>query len=105
MQPLTIFVSQFLKPVLKGFNPIILILMRNWKLILSEKYYTYCTPKKVVFQKGKKGDGTLYITAYNNIATFYIANNSIAIIEKINALNGYNIVKDIKVQLEPKIII
>ncbi|GMO63885.1 MAG: hypothetical protein Ta2D_10750 [Rickettsiales bacterium] len=106
MQPLSIFVNDFLKPVLKGFNPIVLVLMRNWKLLMGEKYCTFCSPNKVIFPKGKKDEnGTLYITAYNNIVSFYITNNSALIIEKINMLNGGHLIKEIKVQLEPKVII
>ena len=78
--------------------------MRNWKNIVSEKYFEFCEPDKVTFQKNKKNNGTVYIKCFNNVVSFYIENNKFFIIEKINAIFGYSLISNIKIKQDPKII-
>jgi hypothetical protein len=72
---------------------------------MGSSYCKFCNPEKITFQKNKKGDGVLYVKVFNNIASFYIVNNVDIIVEKINVLYGYRIVKDIKVKQDPKLVL
>jgi len=92
------------KPFLKNYSPVILILKRNWKNIFGEKYFEFCEPEKVYFQKDKKNDGVLYIIAFNAVISFYIDNNKEFILEKINSIFGYKLIKDLRIKQNPKII-
>ena len=90
--------KDLLKPILKNYSPIILILKRNWCNILGEKYYEFCEAENVYFSKNKKNHGILNIICFNNVISFYIENNKFFILDKINAIFGYCLIQDIKVK-------
>ena len=96
--------KNLLKPILKNYSPIILILKRNWHSILGERYYEFCEAEKVCFSKNKKNQGVLNITCFNNVISFYIENNKLFILDKINAIFGYCLIQDIRIRQQPKII-
>lgn len=96
--------KDLLKPILKNYSPIILILKRNWQNILGEKYYEFCEAENIYFSKNKKNHGILNIICFNNVISFYIENNKFFILDKINAIFGYCLIQDIKVKQQPKII-
>ena len=96
--------KNLLKPILKNYSPIILILKRNWFNILGAKYYEFCEAENVYFHKNKKNCGILTIVCFNNIISFYIENNKFFILDKINAIFGYNLIQDIRIKQQPKII-
>ena len=96
--------KDLLKPILKNYSPIILILKRNWQNILGEKYYKFCEAENVYFSKNKKNHGILNIICFNNVISFYIENNKFFILDKINAIFGYCLIQDIKVKQQPKMI-
>ena len=104
MKDIDFLLKDLLKPILKGYSPLLLILKKNWLNIIGEKYYEFCEVDKVIFPKNKKNDGILYIICFNNIISFYIENNKIFVIEKINAMFGYNLIQDIKIKQKPKFI-
>lgn len=104
MKDVEFLLKNILKPVLKNYSPIILILKRNWQNILGERYYEFCEAEKVFFNKNKKNDGILYIVCFNNVISFYIENNKFFIIEKINSIFGYSMIKNLKIIQRPKII-
>lgn len=104
MKEIDSIVKDILKPILKSYSPVILIVKRNWANLMGEKYYEFCEPEKATFKKGKKNDGTLYIKCFNNVISFYIENNKLFILEKINSIFGYNLIGDIRIKQEPKII-
>lgn len=104
MKEINFIVKSIIKPILKDYSPVILIIKRNWANILGEKYFEFCEPEKIFFQKNTKGNATLYITAFNPVISFYIENNKFFILEKINSIFGYSIIKDIKIKQNPKII-
>ncbi len=104
MKEINFIVRDIIKPILKNYSPVIIIIRRNWGSIVGEKYYDFCEADKVFFQKNKKNDGNLYVKCFNNVISFYIENNKLFIIEKINALFGYHLIGDIKIKQEPKII-
>ena len=104
MKDIDFLLKDLLKPILKGYSPLLLILKKNWLNIIGEKYYEFCEVDKVIFPKNKKNDGILYIICFNNIISFYIENNKIFVIEKINAMFGYNLIQDIKIKQKPKLI-
>jgi hypothetical protein len=104
MMNLGIFVDKLLKPILKDYSPTLLILNRNWSSIVGDKYREYCIPDKVIFVKNTKNNGILYIKVFNSVVSFYIDNNKKILIEKINTIFGYSMIKDIKLKQEPKIV-
>lgn len=104
MKEINFIVKNVLKPILKNYSPVILIIRRNWNTLLSEKYYEFCEPEKVSFKKDKKNDATLYIKCFNTVISFYIENNKMFILEKINSIFGYNLIGDIKIRQDPRII-
>lgn len=104
MKDIDYLLKDLLKPILKNYSPLLFILKKNWLNIIGEKYFEFCEVEKVIFSKNKKNDGILYIICFNNIISFYIENNKIFIIEKINAMFGYNLVQDIKIKQKPKLI-
>ena len=104
--------KKILKPILKNYSPILLILKRNWENIIGSKYYKYCQPEKCNFKKQLidgniktiKYDGTLYIVCFNSVVSFFIENNKLYIIEKINIIFGRKLISQIKIKQNPKII-
>lgn len=104
MKEINYLLQDLLKPILKNYSPIILILKRNWSTILGEKYYEFCEAETVYFAKNKKNNGTLTVICFNNVIAFYIENNKSFILEKINAIFGYCLIQDIKIKQQPKII-
>ncbi len=104
MKEINIVVKDVIKPILKNYSPVIIIIRRNWNAIIGERYFDFCEADKVFFQKNKKNDGNLYVKCFNNVISFYIENNKLFIIEKINSIFGYHLINDIKIKQEPKII-
>lgn len=104
MKDINYLVRDIVKPITKNYSPVLLILTRNWKNIIGEKYADFCEVEKISFQKNKKNDGTIYIKAFNNVISFYIENNKEFILEKINAIFGYSLISKIFIKQTPKII-
>ena len=104
MKEINFIVRNLVKPILKDYSPVLLILKRNWENLLGQKYFEFCEAEKVYFQKYKKNSGILYIFAFNSVVSFYISNNKSFIIEKINSIFGYNLIVDIKIKQTPKIV-
>ena len=104
MKEINFFVKDIVKPILKNYSPVIIIIRRNWASIVGEKYFDFCEPDKVFFQKNKKNDGNLYVKCFNNVISFYIENNKFFILEKINSIFGYHLIADIKIKQEPKLV-
>ena len=104
MPDINIPIQNLLQPILKNYSSSLLIIKRNWDKIISQKYKDYCIATKTTFKKDTHNQGSLYITCFNNVASFYIEKNKLFIIEKINVLFGYNVISDLKIKQEPKII-
>ena len=104
MKEIDTVVKDILKPILKNYSPVILIMRRNWNTLIGEKYYEFCEPERILFKKDKKNDATLYIKCFNSVISFYIENNKMFILEKINSIFGYNLIGDIKIKQDPRII-
>lgn len=104
MKEINYLLKGLLKPILKNYSPVLIILKRNWFNIIGEKYYEFCEVEKIYFQKNKKNEGTLNIICFNNVISFYIENNKFFIIEKINAIFGYCLIKNLKIKQIPKIV-
>jgi len=104
MKDINFVIRNVVKPITKNFSPVLLILIRNWQNIIGEKYYEFCEVEKVLFPKGKKNNGTIYINAFNNVISFYIENNKFFILDKINSIFGYGLISNIKIKQLPKIV-
>lgn len=104
MKEINFVVKNVLKPIMKNYSPILVIIRRNWESIMGEKYFEYCEPEKVTFGKDKKNNGTLYIKCFNAVISFHVEHNKMYILEKINSIFGYNLVGNLKIKQEPKVI-
>jgi hypothetical protein len=104
MKQIGFLVEQLLKPILKDYSPVKLIIKRNWEDIIGNTHYKYCDLDKVIFLKNKGNCGAIYIKIYNSPTSFFIENNKSVIIERINILFGYTIINSVKIKQEPKII-
>ena len=87
--------SSFVKK--KGNFIIINNLIKNWQQIIGKQCFELCAPKKVKFDKGRKNNGVLTITAKSSAAAFYIEINSSQIIENIASYYGYKIISKINI--------
>ncbi|MCE3255530.1 MAG: hypothetical protein K0R25_1024 [Rickettsiaceae bacterium] len=105
LSPLTDKIGQVLKPIFAKRKDDFLILgnlSKNWQKIVGEKCWQFCHPKKVKFEKNKKANGVLSISAYNSSIGFYLEANSSQIIENIASYYGYKIISEIRIIQEPK---
>lgn len=94
-------VKNNLKFLKKYYHPGILTLRKNWEGIMGRECFKYCKPVKLSGRKNQK-NAVLHVVAYNPVPAFYIDNNKLYILDKINTLFGYNAVSDIKIKQEPR---
>ena len=66
----------------------------NWEKIVGQKYLNYSYPSKITLDKEQK-HGSLYVVSSNPAVSFYLNNNKIYILEKINTFFGYNAIQNI----------
>lgn len=104
MKDINFVIREVIKPITKNYSPVLLILMRNWQNVMGEKYYEFCEVERVLFPKNKKIGGVIHINAFNNIISFYIENNKLFLLEKMNAIFGYSLFADIKIKQLPKLV-
>jgi len=109
--PLEKNISQILKPIFvkgrKNKDSFLVInnLNKNWQKIIGEKCWQFCAPKKIKFEKNKKADGVLAISANNSAIAFYLEAGTNQIIENIASYYGYKIISDIRIIQEPKVLV
>lgn len=72
----------------------------NWEKIVGQKYLNYSYPSKITLDNEQK-HGSLYVVSSNPIASFYLNNNKIYVLEKINTFFGYNAIQKIYVIENP----
>ncbi|NBV06089.1 MAG: DUF721 domain-containing protein [Proteobacteria bacterium] len=97
--------SDFLKPIFQGSKKeFILInnLVKNWQEVVGVKYFNFCYPKSVNFNKDKSVGGKLTIAVYNSSVGFFLENNSELIIERIARFYGFKAISKIIIKQEPK---
>jgi len=102
MREVRFIVDSIIKPALKGHQPALLIIKRNWDSIITDRYRSSCEAEKVSFKRGEKNYGVLYIVSFNGVASFYIENNRMFVIDKINTIFGYSLIQEIKIRQEPR---
>ncbi len=99
-------ISEVLKPIFtKKKDNFLAInnLNKNWQNIVGEKCWQSCFPKKITFEKNKKNNGVLTISASNASIAFYLEANTSQIIQNIASYYGYKIVDAIRVISEPRV--
>ena len=104
MKDLKSSLRNVLKDKINNYNSSILIIKRNWFNIIGKKYYDFCEADKILFKKNKNLEGFLYVKCYNTTISFYIEQYKILILEKINLIFGYDLIKDIRIIQSPKFI-
>lgn len=107
LKPIGSNVAEILKPVFKERKNDFLVLdslNKNWQKIVGDKCWKFCFPKQIKFEKNKKNDALLTISAGNSAIAFYLESNLNQIIQSIAALWGYKIVGAIRIVQEPQII-
>ncbi|MFT7086857.1 MAG: hypothetical protein ACJAZX_000277 [Rickettsiales bacterium] len=103
-KPLDKNISHILKPIFtkkKDHYLVLNNLTKNWQKIIGEKCWQFCFPKKITFEKNKKSNAILTISAGNSSIGFYLESSSNQIVENIAIYFGYKIVKEIRIVQEP----
>lgn len=98
--------NHVLKPIFRKKRDNFLVidsLNKNWQKIVGEKCHSFCFPKQVKFEKNKKNDSLLVISADNAAIAFYLESNLNQITQNIASLFGYKIVGKIRIIINPKI--
>ncbi len=95
---------QILNPFFK--NPkcnFLYLVTKNLGKIVGEKYKEYCKVEKVNLINENR-QGNIYLISFNSSVSFYLNNNKHFIIEKINAIFGYNAVGNLFIKEVPTIV-
>ncbi len=95
---------QILNPFFK--NPkcnFLYLVTKNLGKIVGEKYKEYCKVEKVNLINENR-QGNIYLISFNSSVSFYLNNNKYYIIEKINAIFGYNAVGNLFIKEVPIIV-
>ncbi len=79
----------------KGFIQAEILL--EWDKIVGQEMSQKCTPEKLVFSKGKKTEGILYLNVHIS-SGLLIEYGSPLIIDKINSYFGYQAVNRLKIK-------
>ena len=74
---------------------------RNWKNIFGEEQSLYIKLNKVVLTNENK-NANIYLISHNSGISFFINNNKLYFLDKINALFGYKAVQNIYIQEIPQ---
>lgn len=72
----------------------------NWEKIVGQKYLNYSYPSKITLDNEQQ-HGSLYVVSSNPVASFYLNNNKIYILEKINTFFGYNAIQQMYIIEKP----
>ncbi|MDR1495031.1 MAG: DUF721 domain-containing protein [Rickettsiales bacterium] len=78
-------------------------ILTNWKNIVGEKYERFCSFERIILDR-TGSQGTIYLISYNSSASFYLGNNSLYLVDKINSLFGEEIISKILVREIPTIV-
>jgi hypothetical protein len=78
--------------------------MNNWKTVVGEKYFDYCTLEKIRADHSKMDGHVVYLISYNSSASFYLSNNSQYILDRINSLFGYELATKLQVKEIPTVV-
>ena len=91
------FLLPFAKQLLgsKGFVEI--DILTGWSEIVGDELAEFCLPQKIVFPRGQKTGGTLYLYAASGAFALEITHRERFILEKINTRFGYQAVAKIKI--------
>lgn len=76
---------------------------KNFSEIVGEKYKNYCRLEKVNLVNENR-QGNIYIISFNSSVSFYLNNNKSFIIEKINAIFGYDVVMNLFIKEIPQFV-
>ena len=79
----------------KGFVEI--DILTGWSEIVGDELAEFCLPQKIVFPRGQKTGGTLYLYAASGAFALEITHRERFILEKINTRFGYQAVAKIKI--------
>ena len=77
---------------------------KNWNGIIIDKYQDFCYPNKIKINFNQK-QALLEVVSNNPATTFYINNNKVYIVNRINMLFGYKAIENIFIVEIPKKIV
>lgn len=95
---------QILNPFLS--NPkcnFLYLVTKNLGVIVGEKYKEYCKIEKINLVNENR-QGNIYLISFNSSVSFYLNNNRLYIIEKINSIFGYDAVANLFIKEIPTIV-
>jgi hypothetical protein len=83
-----VYTQKIVTPVFKARGLMEGKIITHWKEIVGERYAHLALPEKIIFPKGKKTEGTLYLSVTSSSALLlYYAQG--LILEHINTFFGY----------------
>lgn len=102
MQPLSRPLESVTKPLLGKRGFVSGRILSHWGDIVGEYLAQQCTPDRIIFTRGTRMDGTLYIKAYG-VQALELEYLKPQVIQQVNAHCGYRAVANIKItQTRPK---
>ena len=87
-QRIGLYTQKIVRPVFKARGLLEGKIITHWPQIVGERFAHLSLPEKIVFPKGKKGEGTLYlsVTSSSSLLIHYAQG---LILEHVNTFFGY----------------
>jgi len=86
-----LYTQAIVKPVFKARGLLEGKIITHWSQIVGDRYASLSLPEKITFPKGKRGEGTLYLSV-SSASSLFIHYSQGVILEHINRFFGYKAV-------------
>jgi hypothetical protein len=87
-QRIGLYTQKIVSPVFKARGLVEGKIITHWSHIVGENFARLSLPEKIVFPKGKKGEGTLYLSVTSSSALLLHYAQGL-ILEQVNTFFGY----------------
>jgi hypothetical protein len=90
-----IYTQEIVKPVFKVRGLMEGKIITNWAQIVGERFADLALPERITFPKGKKGEGTLYLSV-TSASSLFIHYSQGIILEHVNRFFGYKAISKLQ---------
>lgn len=90
-----LYTQEIVKPVFKVRGLMEGKIITHWEQIVGERFATLALPERIIFPKGKKGEGTLYLSVTSTSSLFIHYSQGI-ILEHVNRFFGYKAISKLQ---------